>query len=95
MDDTKRATLLMMEEVVLTMGFEVAGHELTEQVVEYMEDGDYPKAQDLLYLIDSRYWDGPAQKHASSSKHYAEVLAKIIEHFGIYLDVFKNRGASS
>ncbi len=91
MDDVKRATLIMMEEVVLGMNYEVAGHELTEQVVEYMEDGDMVKAMDLVSKIDPRYWHGPAQKRASSSKHYAEVLAKIIDRFGLNLDVFKNR----
>lgn len=86
----------MMEEVVRGMNnYITCGDELTEQVVDYLDDSDQAKALELLRVIDPRYWDGPAQVRASSSKHHGEVMARIIEHFGVNLDVFRHKGFSA
>lgn len=89
MDPVKAKTLQMMQEIVKNLDYITAGDELSEQVVDYLNDNNIPKAYEILKSIDSRYWHGPAQKRVTEKEGFAEVMIKIIENFGVYLDVFK------
>ena len=95
MDDRKRATLEMMEEIVEGMEYTVAGKELILQVRDYLDADEESNAHRVLCKIDPNYFDGPIHYHASESKDFAEAVAKVIEKFGIHLSALKSRGYSA
>ncbi len=82
MDDKKRDSLKLIEELSKDLPIEDQGMQLLFIVKDHLEDANPLEALRVLRLIDEKYYDQHMYQHAAEYHTFGEAVATIIQEWG-------------